>query len=332
MATLKDVAKLACVDISTASRALNNTSYVHPDTKARVYAAVKQLSYHPNLLAKGLRQGKRHTIGVVVPTISLSVFAEITQGIEMEARKRGYETMICNTMDDPAVEKEYLNRLSSCFEDGIIIASTGENSRLIREIRENGISVVQIIRNQDKKMSSVISDYRESGYNGVKHLASRGCRHIGLVNGPLKIVPYLDRYRGYRDALAEFGYEENVAESSRIERDYFKDGYDGANRLLDKNPRLDGIMAAVDVQGIGIIRALKERGIRCPDQVKVMSLTGHSIGRMLETTMTSMEMPSVEMGQKATEILVGEMEAAPESAPKQQHIIFHASLVERETA
>ena len=68
MATLKDVAKLACVDVSTVSRALNNTSYVHPDTKARIFAAVKELSYQPNVLAQGLRQGKRHTIGVVVPS------------------------------------------------------------------------------------------------------------------------------------------------------------------------------------------------------------------------------------------------------------------------
>ena len=69
MATLKDVAKLACVDVSTVSRALNNTSYVHPDTKARIFAAVKELSYQPNLLAKGLRQGKRNTIGVVIPRL-----------------------------------------------------------------------------------------------------------------------------------------------------------------------------------------------------------------------------------------------------------------------
>lgn len=82
MATLKDVAKLACVDVSTVSRALNNTSYVHPDTKERIYAAAKELGYHPNVMAQALRQGKRHTIGVIVPSLFLSVFAGITLGIE----------------------------------------------------------------------------------------------------------------------------------------------------------------------------------------------------------------------------------------------------------
>lgn len=108
MATLKDVAKLADVDVSTVSRALNNTSYVHPETKARILAAVKELSYTPNVLAQGLRHGKRHTIGVVVPRLHMTVFAETTQGIEEEARKRGYATLICNTEDDPKIERESL--------------------------------------------------------------------------------------------------------------------------------------------------------------------------------------------------------------------------------
>ena len=86
MATLKDVAKLACVDVSTVSRALNNTSYVHPDTKKRIMEAVEQLSYKPNILAKGLRQGKRHTIGVVVPRLHLTLYADMMQGIEYECR------------------------------------------------------------------------------------------------------------------------------------------------------------------------------------------------------------------------------------------------------
>ena len=77
MATLKDVAKLANVDVSTVSRALNNTSYVHPDTKKKIFKAVEQLSYRPNLLAKGLKQGKRRTLGVVVPSVNLSIFGEI---------------------------------------------------------------------------------------------------------------------------------------------------------------------------------------------------------------------------------------------------------------
>ena len=109
MATLKDVAKLACVDVSTVSRALNNTSYVHPDTKARVYAAAKELGYHPNIMAQALRQGRRHTLGMVVPRLDLAIFAEILQGFEHEALALGYSTIISVTDDDPKIEKECLD-------------------------------------------------------------------------------------------------------------------------------------------------------------------------------------------------------------------------------
>ena len=113
MATLKDVAKLANVDVSTVSRALNNTSYVHPDTKERIYAAAKELGYHPNVMAQALRQGKRHTIGVVVPRLHMAIFSEILQGIEQQAGELGYGTLICTTNDNPKTEKECLNRLRS---------------------------------------------------------------------------------------------------------------------------------------------------------------------------------------------------------------------------
>ena len=110
------------------------TSCVHPDTKARILAAVKELSYQPNVLAKGLRQGKRHTIGIVVPRLSMTVFAELIQGIDEEARYHGYSILVCTTEDDPDVERECLNRLRNGFVDGIIIAGTGKCGRLIRDI------------------------------------------------------------------------------------------------------------------------------------------------------------------------------------------------------
>ncbi|WP_070000384.1 LacI family DNA-binding transcriptional regulator [Cellulosilyticum sp. I15G10I2] len=331
MATLKDVANLACVDVSTVSRALNNTSYVHPDTKKKIYAAVEQLSYKPNLIAKGLRQGKRHTLGIVVPSINLSIFGEIVQGIEMEARKLGYGVMICNIKDDPDAEEECLNRLRNGLVDGIIIASTGQNARLLRDIMSSGIAVMQMVRKQDKTIGSVVADYYACGYEAVKYLAKKDCRRIGLINGSMDIIPYKERYKGYHKAMKQYGLEEHVAGSSWPKGNYFKDGYDGAMQLLEEVTDLDAIIAAADMQGIGAIRALKERQIVIPKKVKVISLTGHSIGGMLETAMTSMEMPGREMGEQVTKMIVENIEAEPENKPCLRHVVFEASLVERET-
>lgn len=331
MATLKDVARLACVDVSTVSRALNNTSYVHPDTKARILAAVKELSYQPNVLAQGLRQGKRHTIGVVIPRLHITVFAEITQGIEEEARKLGYATLICNTEDDAKIERDCLNRLRNGFVDGIIVAGTGRNGRLLRDIHSSGLAVTQIVRQQDKTISSVTVNYEECGYEAAKYLASKGCQEIGLINGSMKLAPYRERYDGYHRAIEELGLSETSAISSSPVHS-LEYGYECALDLLEQNPDLDAIMAAADAQGIGALRALKENGIKVPEQVRVISLTGHVIGGMLETTMTSMEMPAREMGTKAARMTIEEIEATSEQKPSPQHLVFSSTLAERESS
>ena len=331
MATLKDVARLANVDVSTVSRALSGQANVHPDTRARIFAAVKELSYSPNLLARGLKQGKRNTIGVVVPRLSLTVFAEITQGIEEEARRHGYATLICHTEDSPAIEKECLNRLRNGFIDGLIIAGTGRNTRLIRNIHSEGLACTQIIRQQDHLLSSVVVDYKACGYEAVKYLASKGCREIGLINGSMELAPYRDRYEGYRKALTELGLSETTAVSPQpVNVNSLEYGYDCTLELLEANPKLDGIMAAVDIQGIGSLRALKEKG-RFPGQVRLISLTGHIIGGMLETTMTSMELPAYEIGIKAARMTIEEIESPRDHRPSPQHLVFTASLVERES-
>lgn len=330
MATLKDVAKLACVDVSTASRALTNTSYVHPDTKARVYAAVKELSYQPNILAQGLRQGKRHTIGLVVPRLHLTIFAEITQSIEQEAGKQGYALLICATEDDPAVEKECLHRLRNGFVDGVIIAGTGQNGRIVRDIKSSGIAVAQVVRQQERDISSVVADYHACGYGATVFLAGKGCREIGLITSSTALAPYSERYQGYIHALAELGLPETSCFSIKASNS-FEYGYQCAQRLLDQNPKLDAIMTAVDIQGLGAMRLLKERGINVPTQMRLLSLTGHAIGGMLETSMTSFELPAREMGEKITRMIIEEIEAPSDRKPSPQHLVFNASLVERES-
>lgn len=330
MATLKDVAKLANVDVSTVSRALNNTSYVHPDTKERVYAAAKELGYRPNAMARALRQGRGHILGVVVPRLHMTIFSEILQGIEAEAEKQGYMTTVCVTEDDPKIEKDRLNRLRNGGVDGIIITATGRNGRLLRDIEASGITVTQLVRRQELELSSVVADYEACGYDAVKFLYGKGCREIGLIAGSQHLAPYRGRYDGYRRGVEELGLEEIISHSDRVVNS-FGYGYDCACQLLDENPDLDAIMAAVDVQGLGAIRAVSERGLKIPDDIKIISLTGHRVGRMLETTMTSMEMPAFEMGQSAAQITIDYIEADSKHKPARRHLCFATILEERES-
>lgn len=181
MPTLRDVAKLACCDVSTVSRALNNNPCVHAETKKRIMAAVEKLSYRPNLLAKGLRQGKRHSVGIVVPHLHLSVFSMIAQSIEATLREAGYSAFLCSVEDNPIAERDSLNRLRNGLVDGIIIAGTGKNKNLIRDIHSSRLAITQVIRVQDNTLNSVTVDYYKCGYEAVHFLYKKGCRHIGLI-------------------------------------------------------------------------------------------------------------------------------------------------------
>ena len=231
MATLKDVAQKACVDVSTVSRALNNTSYVHPETKARIVAAAKELGYRPNVMAKALRQGRRHTLGVIVPRLHLTLFSEILPGIEHEAERLGYSTLISTTDDDPQREKSCLERMQNSFVDGIIITGTGRNNRLLRSIQASGIAVTQIVRCQEPRISSIVADYEACGRNAVDYLYSKGCRRIALIAGYSHQSPFKGRYEGYSKAIAAHGLEEILAESTQPVNS-FEYGYECANQLL----------------------------------------------------------------------------------------------------
>lgn len=326
MSTLKDVAKLANVDVSTVSRALNGKSYVQEETKLRILNAVKELNYRPNLMAKNLREGKSKTIAVIVPTISLNIFGDIAYYIEIECRKFGYNTIISNTQDDPQIEADSLKHLRNGFVDAIAIASSGKNKKLIKEIYNSGIPVIQIVRKHDNSISSVAANYEILGYDGTKYLISKGCKNIGLINGSSDIIPYKERYYGYKKAISENNLKENIVEIKEI--DFLEGGYNAAYTLLDKNSNIDGILVSTDMQGIGVIRALKDKKINIPERVKVISLTGNYIGAWLETTMTSIEIPSKEIGKKIADMIIENIENKPKNI---NHIVFEPHLIERES-
>ena len=329
MATLKDVAKLANVDISTVSRALNNKGYVHEETKKRIIEAVEELSYHPNILAKGLRQGKKHTIAFVVPRIAITIYSDMIAPFSEAARKMNYECLICVSDDDVQQEKEILERLRGGTVDGIVISSTGKNNKLIREIKNEGVCILQAVRKQDESLSSIISDYYTTGYEAVRFLHMKGCRNIGLIIGNLSLHPYKERYAGYMKAVRELGLEPIVVmDESNPNKVHY--GMNCADKLIDQYPALDGLLASVDAQGIGAIRELTQRGKRIPEDIRVMSLTGIRLGGFLETAMTAMEVPAGEIGETAAEIIIKDIESKAERRTV-KNLVFNSTLVERET-
>ena len=333
MATLKDVAKLANVDVSTVSRALNNTSYVHPETKKRVFAAARELSYQPNLMAKALKQGRKNAIGIVVPDLRLTVFSDITRAMIQEASNRGYVALISVSNDDPAIEREALLRLKAGFVDALAIAPTNKNTSVLIDMYESGFPIVQMVRRQVKTIPSVISNHFASGHDAVEFFYKKGCRKIAFIDGPLTLSPYLERYKGYMSAIHEFGLEPLCYEIEEFEGRlaHYEYGYEGTKKLFATEPDIDALLVAVDLQGIAAIRALKEIGKKVPEEVMIISLTGNSLGDILETKMSAFETLSQSMGKQIVTMLIDAVENSGSLLESNQQMIFDYKLVERET-
>lgn len=332
MTTMKDIANLAHVDVSTVSRALNGKGYVHPATRQKIMDAVEQLSYKPNLLVKGVKKGKRKTICVIVPSLLLNMFGELTQLIEETARKYDYEIMIMHTKDDPDYEKACLERIRESYVDGVLIAATGQNQGLLRDIHISDLPVVQIVRQQSRNISSVVVDFFSCGYKGAHYLINQGCKKIGLINGFSEITPFNERYKGYHKAMAELNLDEYVINNSLFNSSYFKSGYESIPKLLKLDSDIDGILLANDLLTMGAIRALKELKIKIPDEIKILSLTGHTIGDMLETRITSMEMPLLEIAEKSVEMLFKQINnSRVYGSSSVEHLTLNTTLTIRET-
>lgn len=266
----------------------------------------------------------------MVPSLFLSMFAELTQIIEEKARKYEYEIMIINTNDDPNVEEENLKKIRDSYTDGLLIVATGQNKRLIREINSYSMPVVQIVRNQNKSLTSVDVNYFECGYNGVKFLHNNGCKNISILNGIMDLSPFSERYRGYLKAISELNLDDLSLDNNSYEMNYFKNGYNKFIKLISGNKDVDGILTANDLQAMGVLRAAKDSGFKIPEDLKILSLSGHSIGDLLETKISSMEMPLELIADKSIELIVNKINSENEFL-KVEHITYNATLNPRET-
>lgn len=326
MATLKDVAKLACVDVSTASRAINNTSYVHPATKKRIIDAVKELGYTPSLVKSILKKGKYRTLAVVVPNSNLTIFSDIIKSIKSETKEREYSIIVGETQNDPDEELELLNRLRNGFIDGMIIAATGDNKTVIKDMEVSGIKVVQILRNDIKTIPSVTANFYSSGYNAVDFLYNQGCMNIGFINGPNHLKPYYERYQGYHDSIVERKMDEIINSSVNLESNLLSQGFEITKQLLYRFSKLDSMIVSLDLLGLGAMRAAKLFNKTIPKDFKLITLTGQSFTGFLETNITSFEIPANDIGKKATEMVIDAIEKTKESKTPLKKVVLDTKL------
>ena len=238
MATMKDIAKRAGVSITTVSHVLNETRFVSENVQNRVLEAAKDLGYQPNVLARGLRRGKSHTLGLIVPDVTNPYFAEIARSVEDACAAQGYAVILCNSDGRRERQKNAVEVLASNRVGGLILVNVGM-SRQEAAIFENlDIPLVMLDREiPGFPVDSIQVDNALGGRQATEHLLHLGHRRIACLGAPSQVSPSSDRVKGYGQALKNAGIE---MDPDLIFRGDFtpEGGYRCAQRMMARKKNL----------------------------------------------------------------------------------------------
>jgi LacI family transcriptional regulator len=302
--SISDVARESGVSIFTVSAVVNKKSHVRKNLRERVENAIRKLNYRPNLIARSLIKQKTQTIGMIVPDIANPFFPMVVRGAEDAALKQGYNLLLCNSDDSLAKEESAIELLLSKRVDGILLTKAAGDFRpeLQQMIKEVNIPFVLVMRTYPQlTKDAVITDDYQGAYEAVCHLARAGRRRIGLISGPLKISNAKERWRGFRDALE---VNHLVCDPALVaEGDYrIESGFRAGHALLSHRP--DGIYVANHLMTIGLLKAVDEMGLKCPEDFGLVSFDDYPWLSVFRPRLTTVELPKHQLGREATELLI----------------------------
>jgi DNA-binding LacI/PurR family transcriptional regulator len=303
MATITDVARRARVTTATVSNVLTQRVPVSDKTRARVLQAIQDLGYRPNLVARGLAQGKTLTLGLVVPTLSNPFFAEVVEEIERVADLHDYQLLLSMTHNSLEEGKRHLERMASRWADGFIVMGMAADIADVLALKAAGKEVVLSVWNQDPGtlgLPIVDIDFRLAGELATRHLLECGHRCIAaIVEEPVQLT----RRKGFEATLTDAGIPV-PPEYIRLGNSSFESGYQAASALLALPTPPTAIFAGNDWMALGAIEAITSRGLAVPRDLSVVGVDDISLAAHIYPSLTTISIPKREMARAATELLL----------------------------
>jgi LacI family transcriptional regulator len=328
MATIHDVARRARVSASTVSHVMNGTRFVSEATRARVEDAIEALGFRPNALARSLRQGQSHTLGLILPDSANPYFAEIGRELETSAFEAGYSVVLCNTENEPEKERLYVNVLIRNQVDGILLVATGDLGDSVEALVEDGFPLVTLDREASRPgCDSVIADHFHGGQLATRHLLSLGHRRIACIAGPAGLSSSAQRLAGYRKAMQEAGER---ADDGLVRHGDFhpESGWAATRQLLRGARPPSAIFASNDLMAMGALRAAHELGRSVPEDLAVVGYDDIELSRYTIPPLSTVAQPKREMAREALRLMTRRIEAGQLPARKRPLAV---SLVVRRT-
>lgn len=322
MPTIQEVAEKAGVSSTTVSHVVNNTRYVSPEARARVEAAMDELGYRPNALARSLRRGQTHTLGLILPDSANPFFAEIGRAVEDAAFELGYSVILCNTEGDLDKEQLYMDVLSKKQVDGIIFVAAGDRTDSLRDLLRRKMSVVVVDRDLTGiEVDAVLIDNQQGGYLATQHLIELGHRRIACISGPSNVTPSAERVIGYRNAMREAGL---IVDEDLIRCGDFhaESGRSVAHGLLNRSSVPTALFVCNDMMAMGALRAAAEMGQRVPATLAVVGFDDIDLASYTTPRLTTVAQPKVDMGRRAVQLLIERL-ADKSLAPRKEILLPH---------
>ena len=303
MTTINDVAKRAGVSTMTVSRVINNSGYIHERTRGKVEAAIAELGYVPNALARSLRFKQTKTLALVLTDITNPFFTTLARGVEDFASERGFSVIFCNTDESREEESEYLNVVARKQVDGILLVPAFSSRELVDFLRDCAIPFVVLDRRiPGVEVDIVRCDSAEGAYQLTRHLIEQGHRRIIALTGSQTVTTAADRVTGYQRALAESGLEDQI----KVYYGAFavESGYEMTQEALALDPPPTALFAANNFIAVGAFRAVREAGLRVPDDISVVAFDDLTEANIIDPFLTVVSQPAYEIGSRATALLL----------------------------
>jgi LacI family transcriptional regulator len=304
MPTIYDVAKRAGVSTYTVSSVINQSAYVSPELTKRVLKAVQELDYTPNALARGLQTRKTRTVAMLIPDIGSPFYARVVQGAESRLRQADYSLMLGNTYNQPEEQIRYLTVFRSQQVDGVMMfLAAGDETEPARMVKAKKPVVFVGRSPRTFAGDTVTADNVKGTRLAIDHLLAAGHERVAIITGQASLSTSADRVEGWRKSLRK---RKLPAPASLIgEGDWTAEsGYSVTKRLLEQSPRPTAIFAANFLMMTGVLRALKERGLRCPEDVQVASSDDSEWLDVFIPPISTVVQPSYAMGEHAADLLL----------------------------
>ncbi len=304
MATIHDVAETAGVSPTTVSRYLNNRIELPTTTAARIDAAIAQLDYRPDLLAKRLSTGKTEAIGLVTPEIGNPFFAELAAAVEDEAERHGYAVFMSSTRGERAREISALQRLHDRHVDGLIMMTNHPDDGTLAALIHSRDNIVLLDEDiPGVGVPRIFVENARGTYLATRHLIEHGHSDIAFIGGPPALFSVKERRAGFEQAMGEAGLP--ASEDQILLGAYTRDfGRQAIEAILARPRYPTAILACSDYLAIGVMQGLRAHGVRVPEDVSLVGFDDMPFAELVDPALTTIRQPIAVMGRLGFRLLL----------------------------